>query len=262
MAHPASPATEHGHEHAHADAHHGSWMPLVLTIGTTIFLLGAVNHWMAIPGFLIMAAAVAGWVREDVDELSHKPFQEGISDYLVGTIILILSEVIIFGVLFTFFFWSRAHASGDFYPESFPHGAGLQPIIFNTVVLLSSGGTVHMAQLALKKDAMKRFRVWLGATILLGAVFILGQIREYRELVGDGLTPRVSVFGTSFFSLTGVHGLHVIAGLVALSTIFGLSFTGFIRKERASGVEGVFIYWHFVDAIWILVFSIVYLRVI
>src|SRR5581483_2084506 len=109
------------------------------------------------------------WVREDVDELSHKPFQDGISDYLVGTIILILSEVIIFGVLFTFYFWSRAHASGDFYPEFFPHGATLQPIILNTVILLSSGGTVHMAQLALKKDQIRKFRVWLGATILLAS---------------------------------------------------------------------------------------------
>lgn len=239
-------------------------MPLVLTIGTTIFLLGAIQPVLAVVGFLVMVAAVAGWVREDVDELSHKPYMEGVSDYLFGTIVLILSEVIVFGCLFTFFFWSRAHAAvpAEFYPEFFPHGATLQPIILNTVILLSSGGTVHMAQVAVKKDQMRKFRVWLGATILLGLAFILGQAVEYRTLIHEGLTPRTGTFGTAFYSLTGVHGLHVVAGLVALTTIWGLSFTGFIRKERASGVEGAFIYWHFVDAIWILVFSIVYLKVI
>ncbi len=278
MAHPASPAPDHAHaaEHAgHHDAHHGSFMPLWLTLGTTLFLVAILaphgvradgtsydyRAFAMLPGFLIMVASVAGWVREDVDELSHKPYQEGISDYLVGTIVLILSEVILFGCLFTFFFWSRAHTS-EFYPEFFPHGSTLTPIIANTVILLSSGGTVHMAQLALKKDQMRTFRIWLGATILLGVAFIAGQAIEYRNLVGEGLLPTASVFGTSFFSLTGVHGLHVIMGIVALTTIWGLSWTGFIRKERASGVEGVFIYWHFVDAIWILVFSIVYLRLI
>lgn len=235
-------------------------MPLVLTIGTTIFLLGAVWTWMAIPGFLVMVAAVAGWIREDVDELSHKPYMEGISDYLVGAIILILSEIIIFGCLFTFFFWSKAHTP-EFYPEQF-QTLDLKPIILNTIILLSSGGTVHMAQLALKKGQIKKFRVWLGATILLGAAFIIGQAVEYNHLISEGLTPRANVFGTAFFSLTGVHGLHVIAGLVALTIIWSLSWTGFIVKERASGVEGAFLYWHFVDAIWILVFSIVYLRLV
>lgn len=235
-------------------------MPLFLTIGATIFLLGAISHWLAIPGFLIMVASVAGWVREDVQELSHKPYQEGHSDYWLGTIVLILSEVIIFGVLFTFYFWSRAHTD-PFVPDTI-RDMSLAPIVFNTVVLLSSGATVHTAQVYLKKGQIKKFRIWLLATMILGAVFLLGQAREYLHLTSEGLTPAASVYGTSFFSLTGVHGIHVLAGLVALSTIFGLSFTGFITKERASGVEGAFLYWHFVDAIWVLVFSIVYLRLI
>ncbi|HWH08404.1 MAG TPA: hypothetical protein VNX21_04330 [Candidatus Thermoplasmatota archaeon] len=112
MAHPASPA--HGAT-AHAE-HHGSFMPLWLTLGTTLFLFGALTPWLALPGFLIMVASVAGWVREDVHELSGKPFATGHSDYLLGTIVLILSEVIIFGVLFSFYFWSRAHTEG-FVPD-------------------------------------------------------------------------------------------------------------------------------------------------
>lgn len=235
-------------------------MPLWLTIGTTIFLFGTLQPWLAIPGFLIMAASVWGWVREDVHELRGKPYQEGHSDYWLGTIILILSEVIIFGVLFSFYFWSRAHTE-DFLPRQILD-MDITPIIINTVVLLSSGATVHTAQVYLKQGEMRKFQIWLAATILLGVIFLAGQINEYFQLFSEDLTPQTSVYGTAFFSLTGVHGLHVAAGLVALSTILVLSFTGFIVKERASGVEGAFIYWHFVDAIWVIVFSVVYLRLV
>ena len=274
MAHPATPAhadPAHGGAHgAHAE-HHGSFWPLYLTIATTIFLIGLMKGVreatggipvVAILGFFGLAGTVAGWVREDVDELTHKPYHPGHSPYLFGTLVLILSEVVIFGILFFFYFWSRAHAApGTFVPAAIT-GMDLTPIIVNTVILLSSGGTVHMAQVALKKGQIKPFRVWLAATILLGVAFIIGQIVEYNHLIHEGLTAPGSVYGTAFYSLTGVHGLHVVAGIVALAAIWGLSFTGFITKERASGVEGAFIYWHFVDAIWILVFSFVYLRVI
>ena len=270
MAHPATPAAAHAdHAHgAHAE-HHGSFWPLYLTIATTIFLVGLLKGVramtgdvpvVAILGFLGLAGTVAGWVREDVDELTHKPFHPGHSPYLFGTLVLILSEIVIFGILFFFYFWSRAHTE-PFIPPVIEH-LDLTPIIINTVILLSSGGTVHMAQVALKKGQIKPFRVWLGATILLGLAFIGGQVLEYQHLIHEGLTPQSGPYGTAFYSLTGVHGLHVVAGIVALAAIWGLSFTGFIRKERASGVEGAFIYWHFVDAIWILVFSFIYLRVI
>ena len=271
MAHPASDADM---EQAAHPEHHGSFWPLWLTLATTLFLIGLLHEMrnatggypiIAFLGFLGMVASVVGWVREDVEELTHAPFEEHHSSYFYGMIVLILSEIVLFGVLFTSYFWSRAHTS-EFYPEGFleiTRLPGFWPIAFNTVVLVSSGGTVHMAQLALKRGAMRKFRIWLGITIVLGAIFVGGQIREYNELINvKGITPQGSVFGTSFFSLTGVHGLHVVAGLAALSTIFALSLTGFVRKERAHGVEGAFFYWHFVDAIWILVVSIVYLRLI
>lgn len=232
-----------------------------LTLGTTIFLLGSITHWLAIPGFLLMVASVAGWVREDVHELRGKPYQSGHSDYWMGTIVLILSEVIIFGVLFSFYFWSRAHTGASFIPDAILH-LDLAPIIFNTVILLSSGATVHTAQVYLKKGQMRQFQVWLAATIILGVVFVIGQIVEYQHLIAEGIKPTTSVYGTAFYSLTGVHGLHVVAGIAALATILGLSFTGFITKERASGVEGAFLYWHFVDAIWVIVFIVIYLRLV
>lgn len=235
-------------------------MPLWLTIGTTLFLLGTLVTPLAILGFLIMAASVIGWVREDVHELSGKPFGVGSSEYLWGAIVLILSEVVIFGILFTFYFWSRSHTEG-FVPDAILHMEML-PIYINTAILISSGVTVEIAKHQLKKGSTRGFQVWMALTILLGAAFVVGQIIEYTHLLHEGITPQGSVYGTAFYALTGVHGLHVVAGVVALATLFGLSFTGFIRKERLSGMEGAFLYWHFVDAIWVLVFSFVYLRVI
>lgn len=256
MAHHA--ATTHD-AHVHAE-HHGSWMPLILTIGATIFLLGLLKPALAVVGFLIMAASIVGWIREDVHELRGKPFATGSSEYLWGAVILILSEVVLFGILFTFYFWSRSHT-----PNFVPHqilDMEMLPIYINTAVLLSSGVTVELAKWRLKKDDMKGFRLWMAATVLLGLIFLGGQVNEYIHLVHEGLTATSSVYGTAFYSLTGVHGLHVLFGVVALALLLGLSFTGFVRKERLSGMEGAFLYWHFVDAIWVLVFSLVYLRVI
>ena len=259
MAHPATPTTATD-AHVHEQEHHGSFMPLWLTIGATIFLLGLLKPALAVVGFLIMAASVVGWIREDVRELSGKPFATASSEYLWGAIVLILSEVVLFGILFTFYFWSRAHTAG-FVPHQILEMEML-PIYLNTAVLISSGVTVEVAKWRLKKDDMKGFRIWMGITVLLGAAFVAGQVNEYVHLMHEKLTPTSSVYGTAFYSLTGVHGLHVVAGIVVLATLLGLSFTGFVRKERLSGMEGAFLYWHFVDLIWIFVFSFVYLRVI
>jgi cytochrome c oxidase subunit 3 len=235
-------------------------MPLWLTIGTTLFLLGAVYRPFAVFGFLIMGASIVGWIREDVHELRGKPFQIHGSDYLYGTIVLICSEIVIFGILFTFYFWSRSHTPG-FVPHQIL-SMEMFPIYLNTALLISSGATVEIAKWRLKKDDTTGFRLWLGLTVLLGMGFVAGQINEYVHLVREGLSPTTSIYGTAFFSLTGVHGLHVIVGVIVLGLILALSFTGFVRKERLSGMEGAFLYWHFVDAIWILVVSFVYLRVI
>lgn len=278
MAHSTAASSAHPPHEAHAE-HHGSFWPLILTIGVTLFLLGAMKHVLVLPGFLIMVASVYGWVREDVIELRGKPYQDGHSDYWLGTIVLILSEIIIFGVLFSFYFWSRSHQGAEFVPEqiialtggsatqgpniidALGHAKMLQ-IWLNTAFLLTSGVTAEFAMHFLKKGNNKNFRVWLGITVLLGALFVAGQVREYVNLVDEGLTPVASVYGTSFFSLTGVHGIHVLAGVVILASILILSFTGFVTKERASGVHGAFLYWHFVDAIWIIVVSVIYLRLV
>src|SRR5438067_5954687 len=99
---------------------------------------------------------------------------------------------------------------------------------------------------------------WLAATFILGAIFLTGQGAEYARLLGSGIGPGSALFGTTFFTLTGLHGLHVLAGLVALGALFTASFRA-DRAVRAVAWEAVGMYWHFVDAVWVVVFSVVYL---
>jgi heme/copper-type cytochrome/quinol oxidase subunit 3 len=120
-----------------------------------------------------------------------------------------------------------------------------------SVLLFASSGTMGLA-------AGRRSRVWLGLTALLGAAFLAGQGLEYARLLGAGLRPGSELFGTTFFTLTGLHGVHVLVGLVLLATLFAASTARPGRVARTAW-EGIAMYWHFVDAVWVVVFSVVYL---
>ena len=120
-----------------------------------------------------------------------------------------------------------------------------------SVLLFASSGTVARAVAA-------RSRGWLALTAALGAAFLVGQGFEYARLLGSGLGPGTELFGTTFFTLTGLHALHVAVGLVLLSTLLAAS-TARRSRVGASAWEGIAMYWHFVDAVWVVVFSVVYL---
>ena len=120
-----------------------------------------------------------------------------------------------------------------------------------SIALFASSATMVLATRA-------RSGRWLAATMALGAIFLLGQGSEYARLLSEGIGPGSALFGTTFFTLTGLHGLHVLAGLVGLGALF----TASSRRARAVGPvawEAVGLYWHFVDAVWVVVFSVVYL---
>lgn len=134
-----------------------------------------------------------------------------------------------------------------------------QTLVF-TFCLLGSSGTMWLAERRLA-EGKAGFRLWLGATIFLGAVFIFGQAMEYTGLIGKGITPGRNLFGATFFTLTGFHGFHVLCGLVALAGLLILTFVGSFQEREMSGVSAVSMYWHFVDAVWIAIFSLVYLTV-
>ena len=128
-----------------------------------------------------------------------------------------------------------------------------------SVFLLASSFTVWLAgrNLVLKNHTMMKF--WLFVTILFGAIFIYGQASEWLGLIEQNITISRNVFGSTFYTLTGFHGFHVIVGLIMLSIVFGLSMFGDFKGPKSDGVECVSIYWHFVDGVWIVVYSVIYL---
>lgn len=130
-----------------------------------------------------------------------------------------------------------------------------------TVCLLSSSATLWRAERHLAAAHNRAFRLWLGATILLGALFIFGQALEYTGLIAKSITPARNLFGATFFTLTGFHGLHVLCGLISLSVVLVLAFMRSFGPREISGLGAVSMYWHFVDAVWIVIFSLVYVTV-
>ncbi len=128
-----------------------------------------------------------------------------------------------------------------------------------TIVLLCSSLTFWIAERCLKRANMGGFKLWLGITILLGCGFIGGQIWEYTDLINNGVTINRNLFASTFFTVTGFHGLHVTGGIVALTIMWLMARMGYLNSKRSSVFGAIGVYWHFVDVVWIAVFSIIYL---
>lgn len=128
-----------------------------------------------------------------------------------------------------------------------------------SVFLLASSFTIWLAGKSLRNKNHAGLKLWLFVTIVLGAVFIFGQGLEWSGLFGRGITISSNVFGSTFFTLTGFHGFHVCVGLLMLLILLGLSLAGDFKGPKSDAVECVSLYWHFVDGVWIVVFSVVYL---
>lgn len=127
-----------------------------------------------------------------------------------------------------------------------------------TAALISSSFTMWLAGINFRAGRHGAARTWLLATIALGAAFLAGQGSEYISLITKKVTISRDLFGTTFFTLTGFHGLHVFIGLIMLSTLFGIALRPGIAG-RSEAMEGVAIYWHFVDVVWMVIFPVVYL---
>lgn len=127
-----------------------------------------------------------------------------------------------------------------------------------TVLLFSSSFTFWRAEANFRKGSIKNLKIWLVITIMLGAIFLLGQAREYMKLLDEHVNLASSTFGTSFFTLTGFHGLHVLVGLVILLIVTCLAFLGDFDVGGSTLISTVGIYWHFVDIVWAFVFFVVY----
>jgi cytochrome c oxidase subunit III len=135
----------------------------------------------------------------------------------------------------------------------------LEVPIINSIALLSSSVTIWLAERNLEHKKMKPFAFWWAITIFLGAFFLVGTGLEWHKLIyEDHLTISTNLFGTTFYSLVGLHATHVIFGLFGLSLVLIFTLTGHVREEHAQRIEVLALYWHFVDAIWIVVFTVVY----
>jgi cytochrome c oxidase subunit 3/cytochrome o ubiquinol oxidase subunit 3 len=132
--------------------------------------------------------------------------------------------------------------------------------VFLTVCLLSSSLTIHLALKRLRKGRLVSFALWWLLTIALGAVFLGGTVGEWRHLIYDeGLTIQTNLFGTTYYSLVGLHAFHVTVGLLALGTVAVFRLLGYVTQDHTERVQVLSIYWHFVDVVWIVVFAVVYM---
>lgn len=173
---------------------------------------------------------------------------------VVGIACLILAE----SALFIIFVVAYVFYLGKSLSGPTPREVLSLPIV-PTICLLSSSWTVHLATTRLKRNERRMATLWLGITVLLGTIFLAFTAYEWFDLIAHkGLTIRTNLFGTTFYSLIGLHASHVLVGLVllGLATVFGI--TGRLQKVHYERLEIVSYYWHFVDAIWVVVFSVVY----
>ena len=160
--------------------------------------------------------------------------------------------------IFTIFVVAYIYYIGQSLSGPTPRAVLDLPIV-NTIFLLSSSFTIWMAERALVRRKIGNFVAFWGLTILLGGMFLIGTAREWYKLITvDGLTISTNLFGTTYYSLVGLHALHVIVGLILLSAVWVFALLRALRPEDTKRVEVLALYWHFVDCVWVVVFTVVY----
>jgi cytochrome c oxidase subunit III len=173
---------------------------------------------------------------------------------VVGMISLIIAESTIFLIFVIAYVYNIGRSVSGPTPQV------LNVPIFNSICLLSSSFTIWLAERALKKGAMRVFSGWWALTAALGTIFLVGTGLEWRKLIyKEGLTISTNLFGTTFYSLVGLHASHVIVGLVMLFLVLVFALAGKVHAEHRQKIEVLALYWHFVDMIWVVVFTVVYI---
>src|SRR5919204_6101575 len=190
------------------------------------------------------------------------PTSTGLSNAKLGMWAFLASECLLFGALISTFLLFRGRSLVALPVERQITPQKIYDIPFTSVssfVLLMSSLTMVLALAAIQRGDEAKLRVWLMATALLGMTFITGQVYEFTRFVQEGMTIKTNVLASSFFTLTGFHGAHVTGGILMLLSLYGMSLDGRLPPERAETVELVGLYWHFVDIVWIVIFTVVYL---
>jgi len=202
------------------------------------------------------AISATSGTHTEVDP-GHPPTSTGLTNEKVAMWAFLGSECLLFGALIsTYLLFKGQSAPGTITPHDvfdIPYTS------VSSFVLLMSSLTMVLALAAIQRADHRATRIWLLTTALLGASFVAGQCYEFTVFVREGMNLRVNLFGSSFFVLTGFHGAHVTIGVLMLLSLYSLSLKGKLPESKAETVELVGLYWHFVDVIWIVIFTLVYL---
>ena len=190
-------------------------------------------------------------------EAGHPPTSTGLSNEKVAMWSFLGSECLLFGALIsTYLLFKGQSTPGSIEPVDvfdIPYTS------VSSFVLLMSSLTMVLALAAIQRGDHRLTRIWLVTTALLGASFVAGQAYEFTVFVREGMNLRVNLFSSSFFVLTGFHGAHVTIGVLMLLSLYSLSLRGKLPASKAETVELVGLYWHFVDVVWIVIFTLIYL---
>jgi cytochrome c oxidase subunit 3 len=183
----------------------------------------------------------------------------GISNPVLGMLLFITSEVMFFSGLFAAYFNARANAP-QWPPEEFHDTLQILPLVGPaTVLLILSSFTCQFGVWAIRRGDHVAFVRNFAVTTVLGVVFLLMQAADYSILGSEGLTLSSGTFGTTYYTLTGFHGAHVFGGVIMLSVVLYRGLAGQFSSKHYDAVEAASLYWHFVDVVWILLFSLLYL---
>jgi len=251
-------------------AEHLSSRPISMTIGVTIVMIGFASlelglGWpLVLVGLLFLAWALYGWAGDDLQAKFRIPEEEGrelwpfskIPKLKLGMWTFLASEVILFSGVLGSYLFIRA---------SFPHWPAAGTIhsipigLTNTLVLLTSSLTVVLSIQSIRAGDQKRLLLWLTATFFLGALFLGIKGSEWADLYSNGFWFESGLPGSTYFLTTGIHGLHVTAGLILLAYLIKRTMNGGFTKENNDTVEYFGLYWHFVDIIWVFLFPLFYL---
>lgn len=265
---------------AHVHVHHLSPSPIILGVGALVAYIGmglgalaslstfTVDAALGVFGLgvLVFLVGIGIWLREDSKLWREHSVDHGVSPGRDlgwwGMIFFLGTEIILFGGLFASFFVARDDVP-LVWERAREHLKQAIPLVtINTLILMSSGGTMHYALHAIRKDDRRGFKIGLVLTLLLGATFLVIQMREYGSLIAAGVVISGDNFGSIFYLLTGTHAFHVFLGLVFIGIVAVRGFRGQFDSQRHVAVDAFAIYWHFVDVVWVLLYVIVYLGVI
>jgi len=276
---------------------HGSRWPIVGSVALFLFMAGAASllnghkvygQPVMIAGFVLLVIMLFGWFGAVIKESLAGMFNSQVdTSFRMGMVWFIFSEVMFFAAFFGALFYARILSvpwlggAGDGFsthqllhsgfvaawPTNGPGqlGGSFETIsawgipLLNTLLLLTSGLTITLAHWALKLGQRRALIFWMTATIILGSVFLYWQVIEYMHAYNElGLTLGAGIYGSTFFMLTGFHGMHVTLGTIMLIVILFRCIKGHFTKEHHFAFEGVAWYWHFVDVVWLGLFVFVY----